>query len=266
MKTDTSALRTNRRVVYTAVFGNYDEVSPVQSCTGLDFLCFTDNPNAQPGGWRVVLVPTDPAGPALQNRHHKMLAHQHLAGYEESLYIDGHVILKQCPVVLFDKYLSAGSLAMPGHPDRHCAYEEARYCLADGKVQAGVISQQMADYEGAGFPRQQGLTENGIILRRHHEPAVVQLMEAWWQEYVARARRDQISLPYLAWKQGITISLINEGPRVDGRYFTLKPHSQRTRSAMHLWLWRLEAFKHRSWLHRTVHTVYQGLRRLATGR
>lgn len=256
----------SKRVVYTAVFGGYDTVSPVQPCVGCDFICFTDNPATGASGWQVRLITHSGEPPALLNRKFKMLPHQFLHGYAQSLYVDGHVVIRQCPQPLFDKYLSQGLVAIPTHQDRNCAYDEAKYCVEDGIISATLVEQQMSGYEADGFPRRFGLTENGIILRRHNDPHVIRLMEAWWQEYLNKSRRDQLSLPYLSWKQQFVITPLEEGPRRSARYFTLHPHQRHATSPVRLVAWYLRAFKHRSPLHFAAHRAYEYLSRSMRGR
>ena len=39
-----------------------------------------------------------------------------------------------------------------------------------------------------------GISENGLLIRRHNEPSVIELMELWWEEYQHGCLRDQVSL------------------------------------------------------------------------
>lgn len=256
----------SHRVVYTAVFGGYDNLSPVEPCGECDFICFTDSPSTGASGWEVRLIDHSGEPPALLNRKFKMLPHQILPQYSQSLYVDGHVVIRRCPLPLFDKYLSRGLVAIPIHQDRNCAYDEAKYCVEDGIASAALVQQQMSGYEAEGFPRRFGLTENGIILRRHNEPQVIRLMEAWWQEYIDKSRRDQLSLAYLCWKQHIAISPLEEGPRRSATFFTLRPHKWHATSLVRRVAWHLRAFKHRSLLHSAAHGAYEFLRRSIRGR
>lgn len=244
------------RVVYSAIFGGYDTLRPVRPFDGCDFVCFTDDAASGAPGWQIRLVPKTGDSPALLNRQFKMLPHRFLPEYTESLYVDGRVDLRRSPRPLFDKYLGHGGVAIPLHLDRDCAFEEAMYCVKDRLIPADVAEQQMASYAAEGFPRHFGLTENNIIFRRHHEAATVQLMEAWWSEYLNKARRDQVSLPYLSWKLGMAIEPVVEGPRLSGRYFSLRPHEVRSSSTARRLGFYLQAYKHRSRLHRAAHTLY----------
>lgn len=110
------------KVVYTAVFGDYDAISPVDPNWGCDFICFTDNPEVVSTGWIVKLVKIHNEGAQYTNRRLKILAHEYLKDYAESLYIDGNIEIIRDPEPLFDKYLKDKYLiAIPAHSDRNCA-------------------------------------------------------------------------------------------------------------------------------------------------
>lgn len=214
-----------KKVVYTAVFGDYDQVPAVNPEWDCDFVCFTDNPDIVSAGWKVVIVPLNGEAPAQANRHYKMLPHEYLPNYECSLYIDGNIKILADPKPLFEKYLEESLIAIPKHQDRNCAYAEAILCIKGGRVDKDLVESQMARYSAEGFPKQFGMTENGIIFRRHHDETVMALMEAWWQEYCCGGRRDQLSLPYLIWKSKIEVLECTEGPRISAKFFEIELHA-----------------------------------------
>ncbi len=245
------------RVVYTAVFGKYDELAEVDTRCGCDFVCFTDDQSLVAPGWHKVLVDTQGDPPALSNRRYKMLPHHCLPQYTESLYVDGHVVVRRCPVPLFEKYLGAFVIAIPFHQDRRCAYEEAAYCVRDGLIDRAAAEEQLAEYEREGFPRGLSLTENNVILRRHHDPHVIRLMEFWWNEYRGKVRRDQISLPYLVWREGIEVKEIEEGPRLSGRYFRLKPHARQCQHWLKVLVWYITTNRRRNPAYTAAYSAYK---------
>lgn len=213
-------------IVYKAVFGDYDKTSEQPpNDWECDFLCFTDNEKFVGKGWRIVYVPRIETLPGYLNRYYKMLPHRHFEGYDFSLYLDGNIDLIANPIPLIDNYLNKSSIAIPNHPKRNCSYEEAEHCIYSGLTSAKETREQMQEYKLDGFPINKGLTENGIILRRHNDLEIIELMELWWREYQTKVKRDQISLHYLAWKKGIKIEFIKEGPRVTNKYFHIGLHN-----------------------------------------
>lgn len=213
------------KVVYTAVFGDYDFVPAVNPKWDCDFVCFTDNPEIVSSGWQVILVQLDHESPAQANRRYKMLPHKYLALYECSLYVDGNIKIVADPSPLFDKYLSKGIFAIPKHQDRNCSFAEARLCISGGRVNKEITVQQMSRYALDGFPENFGMTENGVLLRSHHNKNVVALMDAWWTEYCNGGKRDQLSLPYLIWKNKIEVLEVVEGPRISAKFFDIGLHA-----------------------------------------
>ncbi|MGH8518952.1 MAG: hypothetical protein ACREUE_15995, partial [Panacagrimonas sp.] len=91
------------------------------------------------------------------------------------------------------------------HPARDCAFDEIETCVRIGKDDEVALRAQGASYRAAGLPAHAGLWEATLMVRRHHDPKVVETMEAWWSEYGVRSRRDQVSLAWIAWKTGVPI-------------------------------------------------------------
>jgi hypothetical protein len=69
-----------------------------------------------------------------------------------------------------------------------------------GKGDPQAITRQLEQYRSEGFPVNYGLTENNVLIRRHNDPTIIKLMEDWWRELLAQSRRDQLSFPYVAWR------------------------------------------------------------------
>jgi hypothetical protein len=250
----------NNLVVYKANFGDYDQVSDVKSDDwGCDYVCFTDNPKFSAKGWSVILVPLNDQTPSTLNRHYKMLPHRYFNGYDYSLYLDGNIDLVSNPRPLIQEYLAKKSIASPIHPKRSCSYEEAIHCVRSGLSSEQLIKKQMDKYLRDGFPYQAGLTENGVMLRRHNDIGTIELMEDWWREYCAKVKRDQISLHYLAWKHQIEIAFMQEGPRVSKKYFHIGLHKSDSKLSL---IRRFARYSHgnqyRSWYYRSI-TILFGL-------
>jgi hypothetical protein len=65
---------------------------------------------------------------------------------------------------------------------------------AKGVVDATPVQQQWQCYVEWGFDDDLGISENGLLIRRHNDARVTQLMELWWEEYQKGCSRDQVSL------------------------------------------------------------------------
>jgi hypothetical protein len=213
-------------VVYTAIFGGYDTLSPVVSNWNIDFICFTDNAQLRSAGWSVVVVDSSAADSVLASRQYKINPHIFLADYDFSLYIDGNVKIVHDPFFLFQKYLANHSIAMQKHPDRDCSYAEASVCVEQGLADEQLVRLQMTRYASEGFPEGYGLTDNSIIFRRHLDKDIVNLMNAWWGEFCRGARRDQLSLQYLIWKNDLKIIIVEESKHKTRKYFVPTFHNK----------------------------------------
>lgn len=212
-----------RTVVYTALFGGYDRLPEPVGDTACDFVCFTDDPGLTSKRWRIVRI-TATRAPAMMNRHVKLHPHLYVPEYDASVYIDANLQVRRDPGALADRYLAAAAFAAPRHPERDCVYEEIATCVAVGKADAAKASEQIARYRAEGYPAHHGLTENRLLLRRHHDPAVIALMEAWWRELMAGIPRDQASLQVVAWRSGTPIAVFDED-LVCGECFRYRPHA-----------------------------------------
>lgn len=218
------AVDSQRCVIYTCITNDYDELMTVRPSIGLDYVCFTDGSFQETrNGWTIRRLPPNIGRGAFLNRYVKMHPHELLREYMTSIYVDGNVQVLDDPRELADAVLNRGDIALYEHPFRFCVYREAAECSAIGYDWAWRINRQLSRYEKEGYPRNHGLYEANVIIRRHLVGAVQRMMEAWWHEYQNGVRRDQLSLPYVSWKYGVPI--VSLGPsdiRSGGKYFQLR--------------------------------------------
>lgn len=220
----TDGIAGENSVVYTAIFEDYDVLlDPREPADGLDYVCFTDREEVGSDMWQPVHLDED-LPPSLKNRKVKLLPHQYLDEYDYSIYIDGNVQIMGDITELLDRYLVDHDFACPRHHEHICVYKEAESLIEQGKADASEIQRQVDRYREEGFPANYGLSEHNLLLRHHSDPDVKELMEAWWDEFRAGVSRDQLSLPYLAWKHDYEYELIDENPRLPSKYFRLHSH------------------------------------------
>lgn len=190
----------NKVVVYTAITGGYDNIL-LQTYVddGFDYICFTDNPNAESGLYDVHPIPEElkSLSTVKQQRCLKINPHKYLPEYDISIWLDGNVELLENPLELIDKH---NYIYIPQHPKRSCIYDEARECIRVKKDVPENIIPQMERYKQEGYPVKYGLVQSNIIIRKHNNPKCIQLMETWWNELKNNSHRDQLSFNYAAWK------------------------------------------------------------------
>jgi hypothetical protein len=198
-------------VVYTCLFGHSELFNDFDyERDGIDFICFTDDPELRSDFWKIVLLPKQLLDPARTTKRVKLLAHQWLAEYDWSLYVDNTVRLKTSPRRLFEEYLAPAKspLVCFRHYERDCVYDEAdvvvmlRYDVADR------VRRQMALYRHLGYPAHSGLAKTTLLLRKHHDPELRRVMAVWMEQVLAHSKRDQLSMLPSCWFSAFAIEYL----------------------------------------------------------
>jgi len=230
----------NKKVIYTSIFGSeYYLHEPSVELKGWDYICFTDNPNYKSDTWDVRIISKIYDG-ARDSKKPKILPHRYLQDYDISIWIDGDVKITDNVDVLVNQYLENKDYAVLNHEFcgisttgnlnvRKCIYEEARFIkwLGDThprknyKDNLDVINNQVDRYRKDGYPENNGQARNTVILRRHNHKEIIKTMEDWWTEIKYGSKRDQLSFPYVAWKNKLDFNFIDEDID-DNKWFELK--------------------------------------------
>jgi len=214
-------------VVYTALFGDYDELVEIPNSNELccDYICFTDDPHLESDSWEIkVIVSMFP--PNIMNRMYKILPHKFLSQYDASLYLDANFIIKKDLTELIVKYLKSSDFLALKHPQRDCVYQEGLACIGANKANFKSVEEQLMRYISVGFPAGYGLSANGVLLRAHNKSHMKELMNDWWLEVKNYSKRDQLSLQFLLWNRGIELKYMNENLVDTNPYFMLMPHKK----------------------------------------
>lgn len=190
--------------IYTVITGNYDTIKqPLVLTPGADYFLFTNNPHIREAGvWKVVHIPSLSIGSRsekenniLLSRKVKMLAHEYLPkGYDVSVYVDADMLLKESFCELLDTMADNSLMGACRHSYCVSVRQEINDLIYKGMVDAHQVEPQWQRYVDWGFKDDIGISENGLLIRRHHDARVIQLMELWWEEYQHGCLRDQVSL------------------------------------------------------------------------
>lgn len=190
--------------VYTANVGRYDRLTAPVTAAGTRWVCFADVRLEAVAPWEVRLKSRQFRENVMEGKRFKCCPHLHLPNYRYSVWQDASVRLKVAPQV-FLEFLQGADIALMRHPNRDCAYREAKVCRDYRLDKPKRLRGQADRYRREGFPERWGLWDCSFIVRRH-TPEVNVFGELWLAEIEANSRRDQISFPYLAWKMGITVA------------------------------------------------------------
>lgn len=190
-------------VVYTAIFGGFDELKPVLVGKEIRHVCFTDVLQCV-AGWQEVQV--ECKEPRLAARKYKVLAHRWFPKAKHTIWVDGHIRLRVHPREML-KSLKGCDIALHAHRRRNCIYDEAEFCVACRKAGVEEVGKQMVRYRAVGYPEHAGLVETGLVVRRHTLP-VREFNEMWWNEISHGSVRDQLSFNYVCWRLGMRYAII----------------------------------------------------------
>jgi hypothetical protein len=204
---DTLALYDYKIAVYTCITGNYDlPLEPQFKPGNLDYILVTDGPLPSSGAWKGVNIHEIKGLRGLDiprmARYVKLHPHLFLGDYDYSIYIDGNIKTigdMRYLIHLMNRY---GFVSVT-HRSRECIKEELKACIELGKEDPRKMREQVDSYLRAGMPEKYGLIEANLLVRDHHNPVCMEIMERWWSEIERHSRRDQLSLPFVLWEMGI---------------------------------------------------------------
>lgn len=152
----------------------------------------------------------------LRSKFYKMCQHELEPSAETFLWADGSYELKNGVCEWFSEQLGDNDVVFIQHPRNKTVKEE----LED--VEKGIASgepyltsryknenmrEQYEHYKKLGFPDTL-LVCGGLFLRKN-SPSVNQAFDDWFLENVKWTIQDQISLPYIFWKHGLKVKIID---------------------------------------------------------
>ena len=193
-------------VVYTCIVGGYDEVrEPEYISERCDYYLISDIPPCADSIYKWIdiksVLPEGIDNPIYQNRYCKMNVHKIFPQYRYSIYIDGNFTIVGDISETVDK-LKKARIGVAGKNYSDNLYEHALRCMEMGLDWSDKILFQMETYWLRGMPDDVGSMFCAVLVREHNNAVCVRLMEQWWQEYITYTKRDQLSLPYVLWKNG----------------------------------------------------------------
>lgn len=203
--------RSPRRAVVTALLGNYEHLveQPVAAGSAVDFICFTDDPELSSTAWQVRLIePALPGDLIRSARILKLRGHDCLDEYDETLWIDNSVLLRQDPAVLLDQWLQDADIAIPAHSFRGTVAAEFDAVSRSKLDEQPRIDEQLAVYAAlspAVLDREALWT---AIIARRRGLATERLMRVWLDHVLRYSRRDQLSVGMAIATSGVRVSVI----------------------------------------------------------
>lgn len=217
----------NKTVIYTAISNNYDDLKePRVVSPNCDYVCFTDNLKLRSKVWKIRKFPNNSLDYTRTCRKVKILPHLFVNEYKYSIWIDGNISILKDIEPLIKNYKNYLFISLK-HPKRNCLYEEANVCINKNKDDKEILIKQIKKYKKNNYPNNNNLTETGIIIRNHNHPLVVKTMDNWWSEIINYSKRDQISFNYVAWKNKLNYSFLDENIRTESGFFYKRDHKKK---------------------------------------
>lgn len=216
--------RKAKGVIYTCIIGNYDSLKTHKYIDfNWDYVCYTNNKNMKSDGiWEIKQLEFDKLDNTRNNRWHKLNPHILFSEYEKSIYIDGNIRINSKD---FFGLLKDEIFISTIHPQRVCLYEEAEICKNARLEDKNVVDKQMEMIKKSAFPKNYGLYEANILYRRHNEEKIIKMDEEWWEFVSKQAKRDQLSLTYVCWKNNIPFkTFLDISFRKKNRYIEVTNH------------------------------------------
>ena len=193
-------------IIYTANYGDKDRfreprVKPSWN-KDLKFVYFTDTP-VESDVWDVIVEKKSGDSQRLA-KWYKINSHELFPG-ELTVWVDASIRVLEDPTWLFKGW---ENMMVRTHPLRKDISEEAECCIESKRGNKTEIDAQLAAYKRQDFPEDYGLFLNGILFRKPTR-AVTQLNMMWWKQICKYSSRDQISLPYVLYKQDILFKTVD---------------------------------------------------------
>ncbi|KQC11223.1 MAG: hypothetical protein APR62_10300 [Smithella sp. SDB] len=211
---ETLALYNYKIAIYTCMIGKYDHLQePLFKPDNVDYIIVTDGHLPSSNTWRGIDVRDIKGVPPLDasriSRYIKLHPHLFLNEYDYSIYIDANI--KTVGDMRYLIYLlNQHGVIANVHRHRDCIYKELEACIRLKKDDPQIMRRQIDSYRNAAMPEHYGMIEANLLARDHHNPACIEIMEKWWQEIEKHSCRDQLSLPFVLWKMGISVSEIGK--------------------------------------------------------
>jgi len=194
-------------VLYTAVFGKPGVFRSLKlSMPNIDKFCYTDL-DIKNDFYQIKKMNLDHLiSTRKRNRFAKIcIPDEIFNNYEYSLYLDAKHPMK----IDFDRLLNCMKPESDFLVQQHwrdCVYDEGMVCIKKEKDNKKVIMKQLNFYKSENYPAHNGLYAAYWIFRRHTKK-LKEFSKLWWEQVDKYSYRDQISLPYVAWKYGMKISI-----------------------------------------------------------
>ena len=223
-------LPTLKKVVYSALLGNYDKIHAINKEKGYDYFMLTDQDLVNKSNCNWTILSLKKRGNLSKRdisklqRFYKTHPHLFFKDYDLSIYVDSNFEIKGKLDDFLLRILSPNiSIYFLEHPYRNCIHNEFKAVLLGKKESIQNVNSIKYRYNKHNFPDNVGLGENNLIVRKHNDKKCIDLMNQWYYEIAHYSHRDQLSFGFIFWKSGYKIvKYISK--KLSTEYFHIYPH------------------------------------------
>ena len=196
-----------KKVVYTALLGEYDNINTIKKEDGYDYFIFTDQIlKNNSNNWTILNInEMKHLNINIIKRQRFFKTHPHLffKNYDLSIYVDTSIVIKGKLDEFILRILTPKlSIYILEHPRRNTINNEFQAVIdlkKDTKMNVNKVRQK---YNKLKFPDNNGLAECCLIIRKHNNLNCINFMNKWFEEIVNNSHRDQLSFNFILWKNG----------------------------------------------------------------
>ncbi len=214
VEVDKRKIDINKRIaVFTCITGGYDKLTkPLVIEKKCDYFLITDVPeNVKIENDEYYtripvsnVVPRILNTPKAKNRYCKSHGFKIFKDYDYSVYIDGNIQIIGRMEELVNKIGKYG-IALHRHMDGEDVYEHAMFMAMFSRIKKEDACHEMQRLSKDGFPHNYGFPECGIVICEHNNEIGKKILCEWNDYYNnALAKRDQLYIAYVLWKNGIS--------------------------------------------------------------
>jgi hypothetical protein len=206
--------------------GKYNKLREIKNPDKeITYICFTDQ-SFKSKTWKIIKGSSIFSNMNLNAKIHKILPHLYF-NCDYSLWVDGSIEIYGDIKKLIELSFNDGTdICLFKHKVRDCPYCEANVIISSNLVDPEKIREQMNNYQKNGLKIHSGLSQGGVILRKHSKEMELFNMR-WWSEICRYTKRDQLSLDYCISKTGLNLKHFNL-PKLydDNGYFKYYGHNK----------------------------------------
>ena len=186
--------------VITAMVGNVIPVPEFKKQEGCDYFMVTDQ-KIEHDVWEIVKPSLFSEDDQYRSRRackiYKCIPEVMFSGYDMYIWHDICCYLK-APISRILEELGSNDFAFFKHRERDCLYQEALECMG-GRDSVEKLQQQTQHYNHEGMPKNWSLLETTSYVKKPSEFST-KIGMAWYEQICRFSSRDQISLPYVLWR------------------------------------------------------------------